>query len=219
MQVSHYSNSAGELRLSCERSEGLDAVLRSIGGGFDGAAREWVFPKRVAVRAEEEIARHFGLSDESVEVHVAAHSLSGGDGAFRGWRDGTQVTLGGYVLAARRYRDGRPEIKEPLVGGSIPASGGSTKNPRVEPTQDAVFSLEVRVDFADANGLRTVEVPPGEGQEDPEPEDPVDFRAGNYRLSVEIPEGSAEGTAMTVRQLVDAWDNQELLRRLRPAIG
>ena len=233
MQVCHYTNEAGELRLSSEYNEEANAVWRSIGGAYNGAEREWVFPPDCADRALEEVKRLFGVADEAVEVQVSSLINAIGDGPFRGWTDGSQVTLGGYVLASRRYKDGRADIKARLVAGRIGMSGGSSKKPKVAPTDDTVFKLEVRRDFAEDNRIpfdepvapkvagrapaRTAPAaapaaPQGDG------ESTATFKRGIHLLRIEVPGGSSEATADIVRTLIENMDDEELLRRLRPLI-
>lgn len=222
MQANHYVNDAGELRVSCEYNDDTIASFRSVGGLYDGSNREWVFPAASRRMAEGEVKRLFGLSEKTVTVQVASLIDASGGRTFSGWTDGKQVTLGGYVLATRRFRDGRAELKAPLAAGRIPATGGSTKKPKVNPAPDTVFIIEVREDFAEANGLRSEIVP---GREDergaPAPEEESeegDFAKGTHLLRIEIPGGSREETAKRVRIIVEGWDDEELLKRLRPLI-
>jgi len=221
MQVCHYTNPAGEFRVGCEYNEASIAVWRSMGGRFDGVNKEWVFPGSSADRVSKEVERLFGLSDENpVTVRVRAGDMGSGDGAFRGWSDGPQVTLGGYVLATRRQRDQRATQVVPLVEGLIPMSGGSAKRPAVNPSPDAIFEIEVRRDFADANGLDYEEAPTAAAGSTPRGAvaEERTFSRGPHLLRVDVPGGPETQTVLAVRSFIEAMDDTELLKRLRPII-
>ena len=64
-----------------------------------------------------------------------------------------QIVLGGYVLASRRGRDYSANCIETLVKGSFGKTGGSVKNPKANCSDDSVFGLHVRKDFAIRHGL------------------------------------------------------------------
>jgi len=70
-----------------------------------------------------------------------------------GWSNDQYVSIGGYLLASRRGRDYGANIHETLVSGTVPKSGGSVKNPNVSLSADCVFEVEVRKDWAIANGF------------------------------------------------------------------
>jgi hypothetical protein len=100
----------------------------------------------------------FGVSAEVVTVLVTRRRYV--DGHYVGdFSDGEQADIGGYVLAERRGRDSRANIVETLIAGTIPSGGGSAKNPRVNCSDDCVFELQVRRDFADERGLHIVGAP------------------------------------------------------------
>lgn len=89
--------------------------FRSLGGKF--ASDHWVI--RDTPEARKTLAELFGAQSELVEVLVPASLLS----------DGPIVQHGGYVLASRRFRDGRVNMPDgvSLAAGSFGASGGSHK--------------------------------------------------------------------------------------------
>lgn len=164
-----------ELRISCPYNPEVISEFRSRGGKWDAATKEWVFSNGAVKNGEIAVNTLFGSSTETVTVRVgreddglvymtATEAQEKGidtqtSGRFRdrdpvpGYTGRQYLTIGGYLLASRRYRDSGAEITETLVSGTIPRSGGSVKNPAVSETEDAVFELEVRRDFAERIGL------------------------------------------------------------------
>lgn len=140
MQIT-ITSTESETRIKAPFNPINNAEFRARGGKFDGDTKEWVLRSEQAAPL---IAELFGTSDEVVKVRVSQKIANGRDGF---------LYIGGYTLAARKGRDCRAEIVEPLVAGTIPSSGGSVKNPRVNASDDAVFELEVRRDFAEKHGL------------------------------------------------------------------
>ena len=63
------------------------------------------------------------------------------------------------MLASRRSRDYAAAVYADLVAGTIPASGGSTKYPCVDASEDALFRLWVPRDFAISRKLKIVTDP------------------------------------------------------------
>lgn len=111
---------------------------RAWAGKFVGGA--WVLPITRLAAVQEEIGKDL---NDTVEVEVGTDQLEGYQ----------QLRLGWYVIASRRGRDDRANIYADLVEGTIPSSGGSVKNPAVNPSSDARFRLHVVRDFAVANKL------------------------------------------------------------------
>lgn len=120
-----------------------NAQFRSRGGKFESANKSWVLLTRQATPIIKDL---FGESEEivTVEVPLSHPAVNGKDG---------YLTIGGYTLTSRRSRDYTADHIEPLVQGTIPARGGSVKHPSVNPSSDAVWSVEMRKDFAIRHGL------------------------------------------------------------------
>ena len=138
----------GRLRLFSQYSPELIRRVRAVGGKWIVGC--WEFPLESGNRV---IGDLFGCSENTVRVRVKRNS----DAFPLGWEEVDNcVLLGGYVLARRNSRDDAVAFVEDLMVGSVPAYGGSVKNPRVNLTEDAEFELEVRVDFAQSNGLEII---------------------------------------------------------------
>jgi hypothetical protein len=138
----------GRLRLFSQYSPELIRRVRAVGGKWIVGC--WEFPLEAGNRV---IGDLFGCSENTVRVRVKRNS----DAFPLGWEEVDNcVLLGGYVLARRNSRDDAVAFVEDLMVGSVPAYGGSVKNPRVNLTEDAEFELEVRVDFAQSNGLEII---------------------------------------------------------------
>jgi len=138
----------GRLRLFSQYSPELIRRVRAVGGKWIVGC--WEFPLEAGNRVIGEL---FGCSTEKVRVRVKRNS----DAFALGWEEVDNcVLLGGYVLARRNNRDDAVAFVEDLMVGSVPAYGGSVKNPRVNLSEDAEFELEVRMDFAQSNGLEII---------------------------------------------------------------
>ncbi len=149
------------LRLFCEYSQELLRRVRAVGGKWQ--TTHWEFPMESGLRL---VKKHFGVSEETVRVRVRCCSTT----EF-GWEEPDSFAmLGGYVLASRRHRDDPVTFREDLVVGSVPASGGSVKNPKVYLSEDAEFELDVRKDFAEAHGLKIIPGLPNASETHPEKE-------------------------------------------------
>lgn len=142
MQTS-FSVNAGKIQVSGPFSEKNNTVWRSLGGKFSDGA--WSIPDNPSAR--ERIESMFGAKSEIVDVLVPiGHPEVKGSGTLQ---------IGGYVLASRRFRDGRVAMPSgvSLAAGSFPSSGGSVKSPRVSAADDTVFRLSCRASFAAAMNL------------------------------------------------------------------
>jgi hypothetical protein len=137
-----------KVTISGPYSEENNATYRSLGGKFDRGSSSWELPDNATTRAE--VAQLFGAKSEEGDYLVPC-SLDGVKGS-------SILQIGGYVLASRRGRDYAVRLPEgvSLAAGSLPSSGGSVKNPSVNPSQDTVFRLRCRAAFADAHGLQPV---------------------------------------------------------------
>lgn len=174
-----------ELRVKSEYSASNVSELKTHGGKWDSATKEWVFTNGGMKNGASVIDELFGSSEETVYVEVgkgdtgqdyitnakaielgvaiprpecAENPQAGGACQVRpakfGWReDGSQIVLGGYSLASRRGRDFAANAIETLVQGVFGTSGGSVKSPRANCSDDSVFGLNVRKDFAIRHGL------------------------------------------------------------------
>lgn len=122
-------------------SESNNDRYRSLGGKFSGG--NWVLPDNDTTRTS--LAEMYGAKSDPVEVLVPLEKAEGRD----------ILQIGGYVLAQRRGRDWRVQMPDgvSLAAGSFPASGGSMKNPMVHASNDTVFRLVVRSEFARRMGL------------------------------------------------------------------
>ena len=124
-------------------SDSNNSKYRTLGGKFtDG---RWQLPDNETTR--EKLAELFGSKSELVEVKVPVnHASVFGYGTLQ---------IGGYVLATRRYRDGRVEMPHgvSVASGGFPSSGGSQKSPRVCPDDETVLRLTCRESFANSHGL------------------------------------------------------------------
>lgn len=131
----------GKIVVSGPYSESNNARYRSLGGKFSGG--NWVLPDNDSVRAA--LAEMYGTKSDPVEVLVPLEKAEGRD----------ILQIGGYVLAQRRGRDWRVQMPDgvSLASGSFPASGGSMKHPMVNASNDTVFRLVVRSEFAAKMGL------------------------------------------------------------------
>ncbi len=122
--------------------------FRSCGGKFDRNESVW----RIPISSRPQVLSRYGHGPKVI-VHVSAPDW---DGKF----DSDTMTVGPYVLVSRPHRDYSAKYHDAvLVEGEIPSRGGSIKNPRVNPSEDAVFRLEVPRSFAEARGLQIVEEP------------------------------------------------------------
>jgi hypothetical protein len=112
---------------------------------------QWTLPETV----DSQAAVHdlFGSSDEEVvaRVHMDHPEVKG--------TYSDTLTIGGYVLARRRFRD-RPvqlAIGVHLMSGTWDGRGGSAKSPRVTWSGRApIVELEMRRDFAEEHGLEII---------------------------------------------------------------
>jgi hypothetical protein len=131
----------GKIIITGPYSEDNNAVWRSLGGKFAGG--NWVIPDNDTAR--ERVAELFGPKSEEVDALVPYDKYDGGQ----------ILQIGGYVLAQRRGRDYRVQMPNDvsLAAGTLRSSGGSVKNPRVEPSADVVFRLRCRRSFAETHGL------------------------------------------------------------------
>ena len=104
-------------------------------------------PDNDTVRAA--LVEMYGAKSDEVEVMVPAAKCTGYG----------ILQFGGYVLAHRRFRDGRVSMPDgvSLAAGGFAASGGSAKNPRVAASEDTVFRLLVRRSFAEKHALQVAE--------------------------------------------------------------
>jgi hypothetical protein len=177
------TQTSNEFRVSFPYNPDVIAEMKSRGGKWDATAKEWVFANGSMKNGELAIDQLFGSSEDTVTVQVGheddgklylsnaeckekglPESRPGlGENACgwveipgkkkAGFKGRQYLRLGGYLLASRRGRDYGAEIVETLVSGTIPKSGGSVKNPAVSASDDSVFELEVRRDFAERLGL------------------------------------------------------------------
>lgn len=131
----------GKITVSGPYSESNNAAWRRLGGKFSSGA--WVLPDNDTVRTE--LVIRFGAKSDEVEALVPNSKANGTD----------IIQLGGYVLAQRRFRDGRVTMPDgvSLESGGFPPSGGSFKHPRVSASDDTVYRVRVRQSFAQAHGL------------------------------------------------------------------
>ena len=118
-------------------------IFRSKGGRYCADDKSWRFAPETA---EQLFKRLFGTSDKIVTVDV---DYDAADECENMWY------IGGYVLATRPGRDYRVYLGDgvDLMRGYFPESGGSRANPRVAASDDILFRLEVREDFAKAHNL------------------------------------------------------------------
>lgn len=137
--------SDNRITVSGPYSPSNNEIYRSIGGKFSDGS--WSIPD--TQNAREQIADLFGTKSDLITVEIPVGKIL----------DDDIVQIGGYVLASRRGRDSRVLIPEgvTLARGTIPSSGGSVKNPRVDPSADAVFHLVCRKSWADKHGLTPIE--------------------------------------------------------------
>jgi len=169
-----------ELKVTSPYNPAVIAELRSRGGKWDGTS--WVFSAGSVKNGLAAIKELFGLSEEIVTIQVGkadagtaylTNAQAAEKGlplpfpergpqhagsvqvrpAVHGWKNDQYLTIGGYILASRKGRDSRADIIETLVSGKIPSGGGSVKNPSVNASDDCVFELDVRKDWAIANGF------------------------------------------------------------------
>lgn len=131
----------GRIVVAGPYSESNNAKYRELGGKFTGG--NWVLPDNDNVRVT--LAELFGAKSDDVEVLVPLDRATGTN----------ILQIGGYVLAQRRGRDWRVQMPDgvSLDAGTLPASGGSMKNPRVCASDDTVFRVRVRRSFAEREGL------------------------------------------------------------------
>lgn len=131
----------GKISVSGPYSDSNNERWRSLGGKFSGGF--WNLPDNETTRSV--IAELFGAKSDEVEALVPLDKATGYN----------VLQIGGYVLAARRFRDSAVVMPDgvSLASGSFPKSGGSVKNPRVAASDDTVFRLRCRKSFAEARGL------------------------------------------------------------------
>lgn len=138
----------GAIEVRSPFCKGNNETFRSRGGKW--TCDHWKFENIPNVTAM--LDTMFGEESKLCRVRIGA------DHALVTASDG-QWTLGGYVLAERRYRDGG--VKMPngvsLTEGHWLKSGGSVKSPRVT-GENVVMLATVRHSFAIKNGLELVEV-------------------------------------------------------------
>lgn len=150
----------GALQVRGPYSEDNNEAYRSIGGKWDRDARAWV----VSTARVSDLVSLFGTwGGGTVQAEVRLHQTDG--------KKRKSIQIGGYVLASRRSRDRAAELGPgvTLISGTIPPSGGSMRNPAVNPSDDAVFALDVPIDFAAARGLEV-----DGGHNDPDPDTDTD---------------------------------------------
>lgn len=140
-------NENGQVILNAPYCAANNVKYKSAGGKWDGKA--WSFKNTPAVY--KIINDLFGADEQLVTVEIAAED-------DRIERDTGIYTLGGYVVATRRFRDSAVNmpVGVELYNGEFAESGGSQKNPAVKASDDAVFRAVVRKDFAERNNLKVV---------------------------------------------------------------
>lgn len=144
--ISSYTIDGGKIKIKTPYCEEVVTTCRSWAGKFDKSAEAWIVPDTRLEAVQGLLGKDV---DDQVEVEVSKPD----------WKGYAQIRVGWFVLAGRRGRDFRADVYADLVGGSIPSSGGSVKNPRVAESDDAVFRLWVPRDFAVARGLKIVSDP------------------------------------------------------------
>jgi hypothetical protein len=125
----------GQLSVKSPFNKKFVEFARSRNGRWTG--EEWVFDPRDEKALREHLMLYYATDGENVAPTCTIR-----------WElqalDGAEINLGGRMCARRRGRDYRVELGEGVVvlQGGFPASGGSVKNPRVDPNDDTV--LEIR---------------------------------------------------------------------------
>lgn len=128
-----------------EYAENTINTFKKSGGKWNSDIGAWKFQES---RAKNLFKEMFGESPDIVTVKVTLSQTTGY----------AQYTIGGYLIVGRRGRDNAVRFGTGafLLEGEIPMAGGSAKNPAVMASKDAVFTLNVRKDFATENYLEII---------------------------------------------------------------
>lgn len=140
----YYKIADRKIRVKTIYSNGINNVLRRIGGIFNYSGKYW----EVSSTRLDVIEEHAGkLESKIVVAQIPLGEVIGAQ----------TLRIGFYVLAHRDERDSPVQLYADLVQGTLPDSGGSVKNVCVAASDDAVFEFECYEDFAIAQGLKIVE--------------------------------------------------------------
>jgi len=145
---------ADKITIQSPFSESNNSKFRSCGGKFEHG--QWVFSNTPVV--QKMIDELWGTSEKIVTIEISKDKLMELEEFSGIVTMGSSYEVGGYVLAQRRSRDYAAQLAETVQiwSGTIPSSGGSFKNPAVKASDDAVFRLNVREDFAIRHNLNIV---------------------------------------------------------------
>lgn len=97
----------------------------------------WVFPEENEPEVKELLMRIYGENGDEQEAVDLIVSIGQMD-------DAQTLSLGGYKLASRRFRDEAVRLGDNviLLNGDFAISGGSAKYPRVSASKDAVVKAK-----------------------------------------------------------------------------
>lgn len=129
-----------KLKLVSPYHPSLPADARALGGQWNATTKAWYFDQRDADRVRALCLKHFGvdpLADAPADLVTVRLNLDA-------YSDGAELWVFGRQVAGRLSRDQSVRLGEGVVllSGGFPLSGGSTKNPRLDPEKGTV--LEVR---------------------------------------------------------------------------
>lgn len=145
--LSSYMIDGNKITIKTAYCDDVVATCRKWAGKFDRASGGWVVPITRLAEVQRRLGRD--VSDQ-VEIEVGLADL---DSKY------AQYAVGWFVVAGRRGRDNFADVYADLVAGTIPATGGSVKNPLVSGSGDVRFRLWVPRDFATARNLQIVTDP------------------------------------------------------------
>jgi len=128
-----------EIEVYCPFSWQVVGEAKSMGGWFDREKVCWIFP----IERLPEIQEKLGKIGEIVRAKVPISKTT----------QDSSITIGWYVLANRRTRDSKANLFATLISGKIAERGGSVKHPKVDASEDSVFSVYMYKDFAEKKGL------------------------------------------------------------------
>lgn len=128
-------------------SDNIVEDLRKIGGKWNNPKKVWELPLGRLEHIENQIG---SLRSKICTVQIEMNQVD---------HNGKAVEVGYYVLARRKERDYNANILATLIAGTIPTYGGSTKYPRVAPSEDSVFEFECYEDFAIRRNLKIIKKP------------------------------------------------------------
>ena len=119
----------------------LPSKAKRIGGKWSSEYRAWYFDKRDEERVRQLAQEIYGTrgEGEKVDVVTVRVNLDNVEGA-----KGSSLFLFGHEIASRKYRDSKVRLGRGVIilEGGFPDSGGSNRNPSLEPEKGTI--LEIR---------------------------------------------------------------------------